>query len=155
MPSLTISDVLPALLVQDDVDGRVVRLDRGERSLAYVLEQQAQDGDCPTLVTDDEDAFDGLLHRVLTSQSSVLPVNSVEFVRRLFDCGALGETDVVRICEHVRDDLGLRQAFMHSHKRIRKQRSLDELLTHVGSTLAERPTGTPPGHDLENGGAVE
>ena len=168
MPSLTISDLLPALLEQDDagyefavpsevdVDGREVHLDSGERSIAHVLERQAQHGDCPILVLDDEDAFDALFHRVVTGHSSILPVNSLAFVRKLFDCGAFEEVDVVRICDHVRDDLGGdRQAFMSSRKRVRKQRSLDELLTHVGSTLAERPTGTPSRPALRIGGAVE
>jgi hypothetical protein len=114
------------------VGTRLLRFDRGERSLVHVLNR-----DDAVVVTSDEDAIDLIKQLVEDGVVGTYPIPSLSLIRSMYDCGALVSTEVELLCEQVTEDVDLLPG-MSADKINRKIRQVEELLNYVALTEAKR-----------------
>ena len=84
------------------VGTRLLRFDRGERSLVHVL-----DRDDAVVVTSDEDAIDLIRQLVEDGVVGTYPIPSLSLIRSMYDCGALVSTEVELVCGQVTEGVVL------------------------------------------------
>jgi hypothetical protein len=118
------------------VGARLLRFDRGERSLVHVL-----DRDDAVVVTSDEDAIDLIRQLVEDGVVGTYPIPSLSLIRSMYDCGALVSTEVELVCGQVTEGVDLLPG-MSADKINRKIRQAEELLNHVALTEARRSHST-------------
>lgn len=111
------------------IDGRMTSLDVGERTLLAVVDNHPTNGGC--LVIEDEEAHDVINAFLYDGESSVFPISSLTFWRRLYQCLALTAQWIEILCAGFKHDLETRRSGMGSNKLEKKHRDLDELLNHV------------------------
>jgi hypothetical protein len=114
------------------VGARLLRFDRGERSLVHVL-----DRDDAVVVTSDEDAIDLIRQLVEDGVVGTYPIPSLSLIRSMYDCGALVSTEVELVCGQATEGVDLLPG-MSADKINRKIRQAEELLNHVALTEARR-----------------
>lgn len=118
------------------VGTRLLRFDRGERSLVHVL-----DRDDAVVVTSDEDAIDLIRQLVEDGVVGTYPIPSLSLIRSMYDCGALVSTEVELVCGQVMEGVDLLPG-MSADKINRKIRQAEELLNYVALTEARRSHST-------------
>ena len=118
------------------VGTRLLRFDRGERSLVHVL-----DRDDAVVVTSDEDAIDLIRQLVEDGVVGTYPIPSLSLIRSMYDCGALVSTEVELVCGQVTEGVDLLPG-MSADKINRKIRQAEELLNYVALTEARRSHST-------------